>query len=65
MAPVLRIATLRDHLDGQHHHLRAASWLLGLCGLASLALAAMERAATALKLLHSHRKCATISIAIP
>ncbi len=40
-APILRIATLRDHLDGLHHHLRVASWLLGLCGLASLALAAM------------------------
>jgi len=40
-APVLRIATLRDHLDGLNHHLRVASWLLGLCGLASLALAAM------------------------
>jgi putative ABC transport system permease protein len=40
-APILRIATLRDHLDGLHHHLLVASWLLGLCGLASLALAAM------------------------
>ncbi|MEW5982967.1 MAG: FtsX-like permease family protein [Acidobacteriota bacterium] len=40
-APILRIATLADHLDGLHHHLRVASWLLGLCGLASLALAAI------------------------
>jgi hypothetical protein len=39
-APILRVATLRDHLDGLHHQLRVASWLLGLCGLASLALAA-------------------------
>lgn len=40
-APILRVATLADHLDGLHHHLRVASWLLGLCGLASLALAAI------------------------
>ena len=40
-APILRIATLRDYLDGLHHNLLVASWLLGLCALASLALAAM------------------------
>jgi hypothetical protein len=39
--PVLRVATLRDHLDGLHHYLRVASWLPEWCGLASLALAAM------------------------
>ena len=38
---MLRLSTLADHLDGLHHHLGVASWLLGFCGLASLVLAAM------------------------
>ena len=40
-APVLRMATLADHLEGRNRLLRIASWLLGLCAIASLALAAM------------------------
>ncbi|BDU73427.1 ABC transporter permease [Mesoterricola silvestris] len=39
--PLLKLATLSSHLDGLHHHLRVASWLLGFCGLMALLMAAM------------------------
>jgi predicted permease len=39
--PLLQLLPLATHLEGLHHHLRVASWLLGFCGLAALALAAM------------------------
>ena len=39
--PILQLGALADHLDGLYHDLRVASWLLGLCGVVSLCLAAM------------------------
>ncbi len=39
--PLLRLTTLEAHLDGLHHDLKVASWLLGFCGFVALSLSAM------------------------